>query len=323
MSAEALATRPALRTLTVAAVRPVATDTVEITFADPAGPLPAWTPGDHVTVEFAPGVSRQYSLCGRPDEPTWTIAVRRDPHGRGGSALAHATVAGATLRVHGPRAAFPLDDAERHVLIAGGIGVTPILTMAEALRARGASFTLHVFDRGADRFVYADRVVDAGGVLVDRATDTTTLADVLAAGPDALVYACGPHGMLTELAALVPVDRLRVEDFAPAVTEPAIDDADAAAGSVDDDGAFEVQLGRDGEVHEVPAGCSLLDVMLKAGVDVVWSCREGNCASCETPVLSGIPDHRDVILDEDEKAANDVIFPCVSRCRSGRLVLDV
>lgn len=311
--------------LVVRDVRALSSDVVGITvgFGDGRA-LPAWNPGDHIDIELESGVTRQYSLCGtRADIDAWSIAVRLDPAGRGGSMFAHERLrAGDVVRVAGPRAKFALEDAPAYVLIAGGIGITPILTMAEHLAERGAPFRLYYFDRGAERMVFAERLDALGtsAVAVDRALDdATTLAAVLADAPtDALVYACGPKRMLSELADLVDPARLRVEDFAPEAALP----VEAAPSDAETD-AFEVQLGVGGAIHPVPAGCSLLEVLLQAGVDVMWSCREGNCATCETNVLEGTPDHRDVILTEDERAANDVMFPCVSRARSARLVLDV
>ncbi|WP_270352041.1 PDR/VanB family oxidoreductase [Microbacterium testaceum] len=307
---------------------PLSADVVGITLAFEDGrALPPWAPGDHIDIELERGLTRQYSLCGSAeDAQAWSVAVRRDRAGRGGSAFAHERLRpGHRVRVAGPRARFVLEDASSYVLVAGGIGITPILTMAERLARSGKPFRLYYFDRGSERMVFADRLAALGpaAVVVDRDLDaTTTLAHAIGGlAADALVYACGPTRMLSELTLLIEPTRLRVEDFSPA-RETGADPATADGESTEDD-AFEVQLGREGEVHPVPAGCSLLDVLLGAGVDVMWSCREGNCASCETPVLDGVPDHRDVILTEDERAANDVIFPCVSRARSGRLVLDV
>lgn len=310
--------------LVVREVAPLSTDVMRISVAfDDGRPLPAWDPGDHIDIELGPGVTRQYSLCGaRSDRKAWTVAVRLNRAGRGGSVFAHESLrAGDAVRVAGPRAKFVLEDAPHYVLIAGGIGITPILTMAEHLAELGAPFRLYYFDRGAERMVFAERLAVLGqaAVAVDRALDTTTtLAAVLADAPaEALVYACGPRRMLDELTVLVAADRLRVEDFAPAAAAP-----DEPVGSAADAEEFEVQLGVGGDVLPVPSDCSVLDVLLAAGIDVMWSCREGNCASCETPVLEGVPDHRDVILTDDEKDANDVMFPCVSRSLTPRLVLD-
>ncbi len=312
-------------------VAPLSANVVGITVAFEDGrPLPAWEPGDHIDIELESGLTRQYSLCGpRTSADSWTVAVRLDRAGRGGSVYAHERLrAGASVRVVGPRAKFALEEAAAHVLIAGGIGITPILTMAEYLAEQGSPFRLYYFDRGPERMVFRERLAALGSavVIVDRAVDeVTTLAVALAEAPeDSLVYACGPRRMLDELADLVGSERLRIEDFAPdgsPLVVAATDDE--AEGAADDADEFEVQLGAGGSIHPVPSGCSVLDVMLKAGIDVMWSCREGNCASCETPVLEGEPDHRDVILTDEEKAANDVMFPCVSRARSRRLVLDV
>lgn len=316
--------------LVVREVAPLSADVVRITVAAEDGrPLPPWGPGDHIDIELTSGLTRQYSLCGaRAESDAWTVAVRLDRAGRGGSVFAHEGLrAGDAVRVAGPRATFALEQAPRYVLVAGGIGITPILTMAEHLAESGTPFRLYYFDRGAERMVFRERLAALGpaAVIVDRAVDThTTLAAVVAdAGPEALVYACGPRRMLDELSDLVAPQRLRIEDFAPAPAPASATPEDGEpAGASSDASAFEVQLGAGGEVHPVPAGCSLLDVLLKAGVDVMWSCREGNCASCETTVLDGVPDHRDVILTDDEKAANDVMFPCVSRSLTPRLVLD-
>lgn len=314
--------------LRVDGVTALSSDVVSVRLVHPTGAdLPAWAPGDHVDIELAPGLTRQYSLCGvSTDTAAWTVAVRLDPDSRGGSRFVHNELAaGELVRVAGPKSRFPLDDASEHVLIAGGIGLTPILTMAESLHAQSRPFRVIYFERGVERMVYRERLeaLGASAVVVDRSADATlTLAGMLAERNEgALVYACGPKRMLEELSTLVPADALRIEDFAPAAAEPAVVDDEPEDVAASDE--FEVQLGAGGAVHPVPSGCSLLDVLLAAGVDVMWSCREGNCASCETVVLDGTPEHRDVILTDEERAAGDVIFPCVSRSRTPRLVLDV
>ncbi|MFT4214349.1 MAG: PDR/VanB family oxidoreductase [Microbacterium sp.] len=311
---------PGIReTLHVGAVEPIASDVVLITLAHPQGhDLPLWQPGDHIDLEFEPGLTRQYSLVSRPsDRHRWQIAVRRSEPGTGGSAYAHERLSvGDLVRVAGPKHRFPLGADSSYLLIAGGIGITPVLTMAEHLAEQGAPFRLVYVGRGSDRMPFTDRVRAVGGQIVDRAVDATTLADVLAnAAADVEVYACGPHPMLDELAERVPGGRLHLEDFDPPAAP-----AEGADGA---DEAFEVQLGIDGPVLPVPASCPLLDVLLDHGLDIMWSCREGNCASCETNVLDGVPLHRDVILTDDERAAGDVMFPCVSRACSARLVLDL
>lgn len=313
-------------TLVVDAVDRLSADVVALRLGRVDGSaLPSWAPGDHIDIEFEPGLTRQYTLCGPRADDHWRVAIRLDPATRGGSRFAHTRLrAGDVVRVVGPKRRFPLEDAPHHILVAGGIGITPILTMAEHLASEGRPFRVVYFDRGAERMVFSERLHALGALArsIDRAVDSgTTLAGILDDMPEgSLVYACGPRRMLDELRGLVDAQALRVEDFSPeTATVPPVDGT-----ATDPPGdAFEVQLGQDGDVLPVPSGCSLLDVLLAAGADIMWSCREGNCASCETTVLEGTPDHRDVILTEDERAANDVVFPCVSRSLSRRLVVEV
>jgi vanillate O-demethylase ferredoxin subunit len=316
----------------------VAADVVVVTVRSAAASgasLPGWAPGDHLDVELARDLVRQYSLCGDPaDDGIWSFAVRHQPEGTGGSIHVHEKLAvGDVLRVAGPKAMFGLEDAAEHLLVAGGIGVTPLLPMAEHLHAAGRPFRMVYVGRGADRMPFADRAAALGPSvrIVDRDLEPDfALADVVAGlSAESLVYACGPDAMLAALADLVPTERLRVESFRSAAELPgaaagteAGGDADPA-GAAGSAGAFEVQLGPGGRVLPVPADTALLDVLLDAGVDVLWSCREGTCASCETPLLEGEADHRDQILTEEERAAQDCLFPCVSRARSSRLILDV
>ena len=330
--------------LVVAAVERAAEDVLVVSLAQPDGtPLPPWEPGDHLDLELAPGLTRQYSLCSDPaDAARWSVAVRLDPAGGGGSRFVHEVLGtGHSVRVSGPKHRFPLEPAAHHTLVAGGIGITPVVTMAEALAAAGAPFSLTYFGRGRARMPFLDRLErlaaapGAAVTVVDRAQDggapAVTVEDALAGRPaGSLVYACGPVRLLEDLARLVDDEALRTEAFtAPAPTAAEVAEATGGAAEAEaptsggGDGAFEVQLGAGGPVHPVPAHCSLLDVLLGAGVDLMWSCREGNCASCEVGVLEGEPDHRDVVLTEEERAAGDAMFPCVSRARSPRLVLDL
>ncbi|MBB2946566.1 vanillate O-demethylase ferredoxin subunit [Actinoplanes lutulentus] len=279
--------------------------------------LPAWQPGDHADLELAPGLVRQYSLCGTPgDDGVWTFAVLLRPDGAGGSRHVHDTLAvGAEVRVAGPKAMFALEDAEHHLLLAGGIGVTPILTMAEHLASQSKPFHLVYVGSTSSRMPFLDRVAALGDavMIVDRSqTPDFTLAQALELAPaSALVYACGPDRMISELSGLVTGGRLRTESFDP------------AGSPVETDGSFEVQFGLDGPVRQVPDGTPMLDVLLDAGADIIWSCREGTCGSCETPLLKGEADHRDDILTPDEKQAQTAVFPCVSRALCDRLVLDL
>ncbi|GLY16872.1 ferredoxin [Kineosporia sp. NBRC 101677] len=324
VSVEAPARRPLERFDAVVVAHQKLTEDVvlvSVRSTDEGRGLPAWEPGDHADLELAPGLVRQYSLCGMPgEEGVWTFAVLLRTDGTGGSRHVHEQLAiGHEVRVAGPKPMFPLEEAEHHLLLAGGIGVTPVLTMAEHLAAAGKPFSLVYLGRSRERMPFLDRVAALGeaALIVDRSQATDfTLAQALAQAPDsALVYACGPSRMMDELAGLVTDGRLRFESFDPSTAAP------AEAGSPD--GAFEVQFGHGGPVREVPAGTPMLDVLLEAGADILWSCREGTCASCETPLLEGEADHRDQILLPEEREAQDCVFPCVSRALCGRLVLDL
>lgn len=286
------------------------------------GPVPAWTPGAHVDLLLAPGLERQYSLCGDPgDASVLRIAVLREPDGRGGSQFVHDKVAeGTTVRVRGPRNRFALVDAPRYLFLAGGIGITPLLPMLAEADRSGADWRLVYGGRSRASMAYAGRLAARWPDRVELCPqDETGLLDLagLLGEPrsDTAVYCCGPEPLLAaveERCAAWPPGALHTERFAPVAVS-----ADAPSD------AFEVHLARSGRTLTVPAGQSILRTVEEAGVPVLSSCREGTCGTCETDVLEGEVDHRDSLLTREERAANDVMFICVSRCRSGRLVLDL
>ncbi|MDN5914982.1 MAG: PDR/VanB family oxidoreductase [Pseudonocardia sp.] len=299
-----------------------ARDVVALTLRDPDGaPLPEWAPGAHVDLLLDGGPVRQYSLCGDPaDTTSWRVAVLREPAGRGGSARVHETLhAGATVRVRGPRNHFALEPAGQYVFVAGGIGITPILPMLAAADAAGARWRLTYGGRTAASMAFAGELRAAYGDRVTlRPQDEYGVLELDAAlgGPDGdtLVYCCGPEPLLEAVekhTAPWPAGRLRVERFV----------AQAADGAADE--GFEVELAGSGEVLEVPAGRSVLEVLEAAGAGPLSSCREGTCGTCETGVVSGTVDHRDALLSADERAAHDTMFVCVSRAACPRLVLDL
>ncbi|MCD2098464.1 PDR/VanB family oxidoreductase [Rhodococcus rhodochrous] len=311
---------PRTRSVRVTGITWEAEGILSVTLADPAGdPMPAWDPGAHVDMELAPGLTRQYSLCGDPaDLRSWTVAVRAAADSRGGSAHVHSTLRpGDILRVQGPRQHFPLEDAPAYVFVAGGIGITPLLPMIEATAARGATVSVHYAYSGQAPARFVERLA-ATGVPVHlhpsaegRRLDLPTL---FAAGTgDALVYSCGPEGMLTELTELLPAEALRIESFSPAPAGSAPAGSAPASEDAAPSSACSVQLGADGPVVEVAEDESVLDALERAGADVMWSCREGTCGSCEVGVLSGKIDHRDNILLDDEREEGKCFFPCVSR----------
>ncbi|MCX5059518.1 PDR/VanB family oxidoreductase [Streptomyces sp. NBC_00201] len=319
---------PAWTTLTVTTRTPAADGVVSLTLRRPdGGVLPAWTPGAHIDVLLEGddgeegGLIRQYSLCGRPaDRAGWQIAVLREPRGRGGSAYVHDHLReGTTVRVRGPRNTFPLRPAARHLFIAGGVGITPILPMVEAAEAAGDDWLLLYGGRTRASMAFLDRLAPHGDRVLIRPQDEYGLLDLAAhlGVPEegTLVHACGPEPLLLavqEQCAGWPPGTLGVERFAP--TQP------NGSGPAE---AFELELARSGLTLTVPSDRSVLETVEEAGVAVDFSCREGTCGTCETDVLDGKPDHRDSLLSEDERAAGDTMLICVSRSCGPRLVLDL
>ena len=291
-------------------------------------PLPAFAAGSHVDVHLPGGIVRQYSLCNDPAEThRYQIAVLRDPGSRGGSAAVHDLVAeGDALRISAPRNHFALAaDAPRHLLLAGGIGVTPILCMAERLAQLGASFRMHYSGRSAQRMAFRARI--AAAPFADRVqlhfddgahAQRLDIAAVLAAAEaDTHLYVCGPQGFMDAVLGTARQQgweekRLHWEFFAA-----------ADAGPRGGDAAFEVQLASSGRVVSVAADQSVTQALLAAGVEVMVSCEQGVCGTCLTRVLAGEVDHRDAYLTPEEQAANDQFTPCCSRARGARLVLDL
>ncbi|MFI6935321.1 PDR/VanB family oxidoreductase [Streptomyces sp. NPDC050287] len=287
------------------------------------GPLPGWAPGAHIDVLLDNGLIRQYSLCGNPaDRAAWQIGVLREPESRGGSAYVHDEVReGSAVRVRGPRNNFPLRPAEHHLFIAGGVGITPILAMVEAAEASGADWRLLYGGRTRASMAFLDRLAPYGDRVLIRPQDEYGLLDLAAflgtPRADTLVHACGPEPLLRaaqERCAGWPAGTLGIERFAP--VRPAVAEQAPAA-------SFEVVLARSGRTLTVPPDRSVLEVAEEAGVPVLFSCREGTCGTCETDVLEGTPDHRDSLLDEDERAAGETMLICVSRSCGPRLVLDL
>ncbi|MGW0988297.1 PDR/VanB family oxidoreductase [Streptomyces sp. NPDC002486] len=289
-----------------------------LTLRHPLGePLPAWEPGAHVDVVPAPGLERQYSLCGDPaDRSTWRIAVLRESAGRGGSAHLHEQVGeGAKVRVRGPRNNFRLEPAPRYRFVAGGIGITPILPMLAAAEAAGADWTLLYGGRSRGSLAFAEELARYGDRVTIAPEDESGLLDLPSVLDDVpegtLVYCCGPGPLLDAVEARCPSGALRVERFQPKEQETG-----AAT-------AFEVELARSGTRITVAPDVSVLDAVRAAGAEVLYSCTEGTCGTCETDVLGGEPDHRDSVLTDDERAAGETMMICVSRCLGKRLVLDL
>jgi vanillate O-demethylase ferredoxin subunit len=284
--------------------------------------LPAFRPGAHVDLKLNGGVARSYSLVGDPaDASRYLLGVQRDPQSRGGSQhLCEAARVGDVIEVSHPINSFALTEgAAASLFIAGGIGITPILPMLDRLAALGRPFVLHygVRDRKALPFRprlarHGDKVQTAfsrepgGGRL-------NVAAIVDAAPTEAELYCCGPRGMLEAFAKATAARdpaRIHVEHFSGA--EP------AAA-----EGGFEVVLARSGRTVAVPPGKTILEALNAAGIEPSCSCVQGVCGTCETRVLDGVPDHRDVILTPEERVGNRTMMICVSGARTARLVLDI
>ncbi len=313
------------REVRVVAVTSVADDTLAFTLADPGGgPLPAWQPGAHIDLVLPSGLERQYSLCSDPaDRGGYRIAVLREPDSRGGSAELHERqLCGATVTIRGPRNHFPLEDAPGYLLIAGGIGVTPLLPMARALADRGGPWRLAYGGRTRGRMAFAAELAALGGDAVELYPQDERgpldLAALLAGAGDALVYACGPAPMLDAVQAIAAERGLpapRVERFSGS--------GNAIVGPQPGDENLTVELARTGLTLTVPPGRSILAAVRDVLPDVPYSCEEGFCGACETVVLAGQPEHRDEVLSEAERDAGKTMMICVSRAATPRLTLDL
>ncbi len=289
-------------------------------------PLPSFTAGAHIDVNVAPGLTRQYSLCNDPQDcGHYRIAVLREPQSRGGSAGMHERVqVGDLLQVSEPRNHFRLTKARKSLLMAGGIGVTPILAMAKTLHVAGETFEMHYCGRSAERMAFLHEIAQAdfaNPVFVhtdDGAPEQKFAASQVLSAPsaDTHLYVCGPSGFMEHVLESARKfgwsdAQLHREYFAGSVTAQATD------------GCFDVRLARSKKTLSVPADKSVLDILLANGVDIPVSCEAGVCGTCLTRVLEGTPDHRDTFLTDAERAANDQFTPCCSRAMSPLLVLDI
>lgn len=295
---------------------------VRLTLMDPHGrDLPRWSPGAHIDLVVGDHV-RKYSLCGRPDAAGFQVAVLRSVNGRGGSAHIHDQVCvGDTVRIRGPKNHFKLDEtAEQYVLIAGGIGITPIAAMADRLKALGKDYAIHYAVRTRASAAFVDRLARDHGtrlhLFVGERRDRLDLVTLVAETPGhAQIYACGPERMLGMLTGLTQdrQESLHVEHFSTtaAVRDPA------------DEIGFDVDLADSGLAVHVSADQTLLQALRAAGVDVPSDCEEGLCGTCEVRVISGEIDHRDIVLSGAERAAGDRMMACCSRACGSALTLSL
>lgn len=307
----------------------LARDTIAVEFVREDGaPLPAFSAGAHLDLILPNGIRRSYSLCSSPAERHhYVVGVKRASPSRGASVYLHDTLrVGQTIRVSEPRNNFPLDDgAARSVLIAGGIGITPMMAMIDTLEREGRDWRLYYACRTRADAAFLDRLDpfvgdgrvrltfdgEPGGRMLDIGA---VVADETRAGVH--FYACGPAPMLDAFEAAtagLPPECRHLERFGAApkpVSDTALD-------------RFEVELARSGLTLEIGPGENILDALLDNGIDLPFSCMEGVCGSCRVGVIEGTPDHRDMVLSDDEMAANTAIMVCCSGSRSDRLVLDI
>lgn len=286
--------------------------------ASDGGLLPPAEPGAHIDLGLPNGLTRPYSVVSQ-EEGAYVIAVRREAGSRGGSTyICDRLRIGELLRVGMPRNQFPLAEAAAHsVLIAGGIGITPLLPMARALQQQGREVVLHGVVRDITALPLKRELAALGPAFRLHATrdhgrpDLGALVQQAPAGSH--FYCCGPASMLEDFTAAtagIPPDRVHVERF-------------EAAAPAADAGSFDIELARSGRCLTVGPAQSVLDVLLDAGVSVAHSCCQGICGSCAIPVLGGTPAHRDEVLTEGERARNDTMMACCSRSLGGKLVLDL
>lgn len=289
-------------------------------------PLPGFSAGSHIDVQVPGGLTRQYSLCNdAAEQHRYRIAVLRDPASRGGSVAMHdALKEGDALLISEPRNHFPLVHAKRTLLFAGGIGVTPLLCMAQRLAAIGADFEMHYATRSAARTAFRDEI--AASPFAQRVQfhfddgDAAQKLDARAAigqpDPGTHLYVCGPTGYIDFIVKTAKElgwanDNVHLEYFG------------AAAQDTSGDGSFQVKVASSGQVYEVGAAETVVSALQKHGVEILVSCEQGVCGTCITRVLEGECDHRDLYFTDEEKAKNDQFTPCCSRAKSKVLVLDL
>ena len=298
---------------------------VRLTLVDPAGGrLPDWTPGSHidVVVPQSDGSStiRQYSLCGdRWDAHSYQIAVLRERESRGGSIYLHDQLAeGDLIRIGTPRNHFMLASAQRFEFIAGGIGITPIMTMIDAAERMGVEWRLLYGGRSRSSMAFLEELAAYGDRVVAHPQDQFGHLDLSGyAEPveGTKIYSCGPEPLLSAIEQATsawPSESVRFERFAAVEQAPPVRS-----------GPFTVELARSGKTVTVTPGESVLQAVGRAGCPVLASCSQGVCGTCEVGVLAGVPDHRDSLLSDAERAENDRMFVCVSRAVTERLVLDL
>ncbi|MGE0230755.1 MAG: 2Fe-2S iron-sulfur cluster-binding protein [Flavobacteriaceae bacterium] len=290
------------------------------------GDLPAFTAGGHIDLLLTEKIRRSYSLLNDPKEThRYVVAIHRDPDSRGGSRIVHERLrVGQKIEISPPVNDFPLDETARHsVLLAGGIGITPILCMIRRLAAEGKSWEIHYGARNRTAAAFLAEIEALAGGDSSRVHlffddenpgKFIDIPGIVAAQPDDVhFYCCGPVPMLDAYEKAtkdLPRERVHMEYF-------------SAKEEVAREGGFDLVLKKSGKEVSVPPGKTILDVLIENKVNVSFSCSEGICGTCETRVIEGVPDHRDQFLTDKEKASNKLIMVCCSGAKSAKLVLDL
>ncbi|MFD1795207.1 oxidoreductase [Paracoccus aurantiacus] len=290
------------------------------------GTLPPFQAGAHIILALPDGGENAYSLIdldGDPSAPTsYVLGIRRDDAGAGGSRFMHDLKPGDSVTASLPKNHFQLDPGDAPVLLlAGGIGVTPLISMAAALARQGRAFRMIYASRSPEAAAFADRLTAAHGDLLTLHHDTRdggpldVAAVISDLDPAAHVYVCGPKPMIDATRAAMDAAGRADTQFHAELFENASHEAG--------DKPFEVEIASTGQIITVPADQTIIEALEAAGVDLIYDCQRGDCGICQTEVLEGIPDHRDVVLSKDERASGKVMQICVSRALSPRLKLDL
>lgn len=289
------------------------------------GDLPRFTAGAHIDIQLPNGLVRQYSLCGSPSVTSnYEIGVLLETNGRGGSKSAHQDLeVGTTFNISQPKNHFQLQKANHSILFAGGIGVTPILAMAETLTDERASFEMHYCSRTADKTAFIKRIQAAPFASKvqfhfddgDEAQKINAKEILKKIDSGTHLYVCGPKGFMDYIIQTAkdlgwPESQIHYEFFKAEVVAKV------------DDGSFDVELASTGQIVNVPADTTIAYALIEAGVAVPLSCEQGICGTCVMKVIDGVPDHRDVCLSDEDKDIKKMFTPCCSRAQSTRLVLD-
>lgn len=304
-----------------------ATELIRVmTFRSSSGEaLPPYTAGSHIEFDLGSAGKRSYSLVDWPTTTAstsscYTVAVQQEMAGEGGSQAMHALTVGQSITTTLPLNNFQLHDENQPVLlVAGGIGITPMISMATHLQQNSRPFQLHYTARNTSRMGFSDKLKNAFGDAVYLYLDDANPLDLdslmQSQVPETSVYLCGPRGMIdaahqAAIQADIKEDAIHIELF----STPEIQSTDTA---------FEVEISNTGQVVNVAANQSIIQALESAGVDVMYDCQRGDCGICQCDVISGIPDHRDVVLSEAERRSGNVMQICVSRAKSARLVIDI